>query len=174
MGAGRPKFKIWLVMLAGWKKKTMSGNFSRRRLRSSHFVIAGGAVFLLVQRNQDFAVGAGDGRDVALGDAGQLLGMPMLSMSSVDLVRRDDVADFAFDRGEPHFGLFDARAGGAARMQPHLAGIDIGKEILANQPEQAQARRQRADESREHAARDAATTNRAGRYNGSGDARKAR
>ncbi len=46
-----------------------------------HLVIAGRAV-LLLERNQDFAVGAGDGRDVALGETGPATyGIPMLSIS---------------------------------------------------------------------------------------------
>ena len=66
--------------------------------------------------------------------------MPMLSISDVNLVGRNDVADFALDAGKPHFRLFNAGACRTARVQPHLAGVHGREEILAHQPDQARAR----------------------------------
>ena len=96
-------------------------------------------MLFLVQRDQDLAVGAGDGRDVALRDGRPAVRDADVVDQHVDLVGRNDVADLAFDRGEARLGLLDARAGGTARMQPHLAGIDGGEEILADQPRPARA-----------------------------------
>ena len=83
--------------------------------------------------------------------AGQLFGMPMLSISISISSRRDDGADFALQIGEPDFGLFDARACRTARVQPHLAGIDRGEEILAHQPAQAERGDEESPERRQHA-----------------------
>ena len=69
----------------------------------------------------------------------------------LDLVRRNGGADLAFDGGEPHLRLFDSRAGRTARVQPHLAGIHRGEEILAHQPRQAERRQEEGPEDQQHA-----------------------
>ena len=56
----------------------------------------------------------------------------------VDFIRRDRLADLAFQVGEDHFGLLDARAGRRPRVQPHLARIDRREEIPSDEHRQAQ------------------------------------
>ncbi len=77
-------------------------------------------------------------------------------------------------RGESHLRLFDARARGSARVQPHLAGVHVGKEILADQAGQAERSDEKRHEGRQHAARDDAATNPAGPSSGSEDSRTER
>ena len=74
----------------------------------------------------------------------------MLSMMVSISLRRNHAADFVFDAGEDHFRLFDARAGGRAGMQAHLAGIDGGKEIAADEMHQAQRADGEEQETRQH------------------------
>ncbi len=62
--------------------------------------------------------------------AGQLLGIPMLSISMSISIRRNDGADLALERRESQFGFFNARACGPARVKAHLAGIDARERNL--------------------------------------------
>ena len=68
-----------------------------------------------------------------MGEAGPTVGDADVVKQFFDLAGGDDFPDLAFDGGKAQFGLFDSRTGRATRMQPHLAGIDVGKEIFANQ-----------------------------------------
>jgi hypothetical protein len=70
-----------------------------------------------------------------------LLGMPILSSSVSISLGRDVGLDGFSTLGEDPLGLLDPRAGRRADMQPDLAGIDGGEEILADQPEGHQAER---------------------------------
>src|SRR4029077_13978859 len=114
-----------------------------------HLIIAGRAVVLL-ERNQDFAVGAGDGRNLALGEASPAIYDPDVIDQGVHLVGRDHVSYFVFNRGEPYLGLFEAGARWSARIQAHLAGVNVGEEILTHQPCQAQRSDRNGHEGREN------------------------
>ena len=138
IGAGKPKFRIWLVMFAGWKKKVMSGKLLAQTFAEHYFVVACGAVLLFFQRNQDLAVGARDRRDIALRH-----GWPTVRDSDVvdDRIRSRPAGSRSGSRVRwQRIGARSLRCAcrPAAGMQPHLAGIDIGKEILAHQPQQPQ------------------------------------
>ena len=63
MGAGRPKSKIWLVMLAGGKKNVASGNLSCRAWRSLPHVKLG-TTLAGPKRVEDVAVGIGNYRTI--------------------------------------------------------------------------------------------------------------
>ena len=135
IGAGRPKFRIWLTMSAGWKKKVSCGNSLRQ------FAAQCLACNPTVERrwsglsdDQDFAVRRTDGR---------------LSLNArlMPLERQADVVagpTRSHSRGmisriaastvvKNLLGFFDARAGRRAHVQPELAGIDRREEILADQ-----------------------------------------
>ncbi len=96
------------------------------------------AVFLFLQRNQDFAVSARYGGNVSLSNAGPTVGNSDVIDQRIDLIGGDYLPDSTFDRREPKLGLLNAGPCRRARMKPHLAGIHIGEEILADQPDKAQ------------------------------------
>src|SRR5579864_906795 len=123
--------------------------FFLETLAELDFVIASGVVFLF-ERDQDFAVGAGDGGDVALGKTGPTVRDTDVIDERVEFIGGDSVADFALNGGETHFGLFDASAGGSARVQLHLAGVDIGEEILADEPGESERSDGNGHEGGEH------------------------
>ena len=106
------------------------------------FIVASGMV-LLVQRNQDFAVGAGDGRDIALRQT-----VPTVRNSDViddggEFLGGQRLPDFTLDGCESYLGFFNARSGWSASVQLHLAGVHIGKEVLADQTARGRARRRK-------------------------------
>ena len=83
-----------------------------------------------LERDQDLAVGVGDGGVLPKARLMPPLGRPMLSrMSSISL-GRDDLADLFFDGGEVLLGVFEAHAFGRVDVQAHLAGVDVGEEVL--------------------------------------------
>ena len=82
---------------------------------------------------------------------GQLFGMPMLSIS-VSISSGGITARISRSMAAKRASVSSMRVpAGAARVQPHLAGIDVGEEILADQPDQAQRGEAKHQESREHA-----------------------
>jgi hypothetical protein len=65
----------------------------------------------------------------------------------VELIRRDGAAHGAFDQIEQARGLLDAGAGLGAHVHQDLAGIDIGKEILAEERPKAEGQYHAGQES---------------------------
>ena len=97
MGAGRPKFRIWLVMLAASKKNTTSGNFSCRRLRSRSVYSAvepcsSGFSEIRMSPSPD-----ADGRVVAERQVEAAVGDADVVDDGVDLARRNHLPDLALD-----------------------------------------------------------------------------
>ena len=107
-------------------------------------VLAHRPVLIALQRDQDLAIRGGNIGDVALRQAAPRVGNADVAENGFDLSRRKGAADLLFHVGEAHLGLFDSRARRRARVQPQRAGVDVGKKVLADQPDQ----RERAE--REH------------------------
>ena len=101
-------------------------------------VAAGGALLVSIQRYEDVAVRARDRCNLAGGNTRPAARDTDVVDNRTDFSGRNRVADFALDRRESHFGFFDAGADGAAYMQFHPAGIDVRKEILADEPHEAE------------------------------------
>ena len=122
-----------------------------------------------VERNKDFAIGGGNGGNVALCNRRPAIGDADIVDQHLQLLRRNDRADLTLQRGETQFGLFDSRSGGTARMETHLAGIDFWKEILADQSRQAERcdSNRYACEAQQHFSRDAPATSSADPCSGS-------
>src|SRR6266700_5692536 len=92
----------------GWlEEERRVRNLLAQAFAELYFVIASRAVFFLLQGNQNLAIRAGDGWNVSLGKARPTVRNPDVIDQFVNLIRRDDVADFALDGGEPQLGLFD-------------------------------------------------------------------
>src|SRR5579883_2587242 len=121
-------------------------------LAEEDFVVARGAVVLLVERNEDLAIGGGDGRDIALGDGGPTVRDADVIDQHLDFIGRDYGADFVLEGSEADFGLFDARPGGPARVQAHLAGIDGREKVLADQQRETERSGEERAEGDERAA----------------------
>ncbi len=66
-----------------------------------------------------------------------LVGSPMLSRMPANSIGRNLGADVAINLIDQTRGLLDARAGLGANMQPKLAGIHGGKEVLPEERDQA-------------------------------------
>ena len=66
------------------------------------------------------------------------LAMPILSRMLASSAGGIMLADLVFDLGEDRLGLLDARAFGRAHVHAHLARVDVGKEVLADEKGQAQ------------------------------------
>ena len=75
--------------------------FFAQALPQQDFVIPGRAMFLFLERNQDFTVSAGDGGNVSLRDAGPAVRNPDVIDQRINLIGGDYVPDGAFNRREP-------------------------------------------------------------------------
>ena len=100
MGAGRPKFRIWLVMLAASKKNATSGNFSCRRLRRRSMYSAVGPCSSASSEIRMSPSPAPDRGAVAEGQVEAAVGKADVVDDGVDLARRNHLPDLVFDRGE--------------------------------------------------------------------------
>ena len=139
MGAGRPKFRIWLVILAASKKNVTSGEFLVEAFSQLIGVLGDRTVLLALKRNQDVAIIASDGRAVAEGEVEAAEGNTDVVDDGVDFARRNHLADFVIDIGEDQLRSSSMRVPtGRPSVQPQLAGIHGRKEILTHERDQAQ------------------------------------
>ena len=125
--AGRPKFRIWVTMSAGWKKNSTPGNASRQLSRSCVDVVGGRAMALL-QGDQDFRVERADGAGIAVGQVDAAIGQADVverwsPVRPAGMIWRRIPVDLV---GEPR-GLLDAHAGGGAHVQADRPASTPGK-----------------------------------------------
>ncbi len=89
-----------------------------------------------LERDLDLAIGVGDGGGGAEGEIDAAVGQADVVEDELDLRGRDQGADLALDGGEVLLGVLDAHALGRVDVQAHLAGVDIGEEVAADEEEQ--------------------------------------
>ncbi len=131
-------------MSAGWKKNVSSGKLLGQLAAKIGHVRCCWCV-LFVERDQDFAVHRTDRRRVAQRDVNAAVRQTDVVQDDVDLVITDEPPDRAFDPGEFLLRRFEPCARRAANVQPHLAGIYLWEEILAQAGEE-QARNNHQDD----------------------------
>ena len=115
MGAGSPKFRIWLVMLAASKKNTMSGNLVLQALAQTVGVVGGGTVLLAFERNQNVAVAHADGRAVAERQVEAAVGNADVVDNGVDLARAESPARISSSISAKISSVFSMRVPEGAR-----------------------------------------------------------
>ena len=91
-----------------------------------------------LERDEDFAVGVADGAVVDVGHDGERLRQPHVVEDHGPFAVGHDLADGVLDLAEDALGLLDPRAGGGADVQPELARVHRGEEVLAENGEQGQ------------------------------------
>ena len=84
MGAGRPKSRIWLVMLAGVKKKVAPGKDLGQLLAEGALVL-GGLSLAGLEGDEDLAVRVGDGSGGAEGEIDAAVGETDVVEDELDL-----------------------------------------------------------------------------------------
>ena len=122
--------------IRGLEEEVHVGELLVEALAKTCLVFGGRAVLFLVQRDENLAIGGRDRRNVALRDRGPTVRDADVVDQHLEFTRRNDGADFALDSGEAGFGFLEARAGGGARVEAHLAGIDVREEVLPDEFEQ--------------------------------------
>ena len=117
----------------------MSGKFLAQSFAKQHFVIARGAVLFLLQRNQNLAVGGGDGGNVALRDGWASYSGCRCCRSACRSRRPGITARISRSSAANLASVSSMRVpAGTARVKPHLAGIHVGEKIFPDQPHQAE------------------------------------
>ncbi len=121
-------------MLAGVKEEGGAGELGAEIVAQQPHVF-GRVALAGLERDEDFAVGVRDGRVGAEGEVDAAVGQADVVEDELGFVRRDDGADVALDGGEVLLGILQAQTHGRVDMQAHLAGIDVGEEVLADEKE---------------------------------------
>ena len=85
-----------------------------------------------LQRNQNLAVSIAVGDAIAEGQVDAGIGQPYVVENRIEFLGRNHPADLPFDGRKDSGRLLYSSSSGTAHVQPHLSGIDIGKEILAD------------------------------------------
>src|ERR1700733_8560198 len=96
---------------------------------------------LLVQRHKDFAVEGSNIRSKTEGEIDGILRQTDIVKHQIQLVGRNDLANLLLHFAEENRRLLDARAGHETNVKAELAGIDRGKEILADEGQQQERSR---------------------------------
>ena len=78
---------------------------------------------MMLERDQDFAVGHAGSRAVAEGQAVTAIGQADVVDDEVDVLFRHQAPDLGLDGAEIAFRFLDARARRGAHVQPELAGV---------------------------------------------------
>ena len=86
---------------------------------------------LLLEGDQDLAVGVADRAVIDVGPHGERRRQPHVVEDQLPLVRGHDLADHVLDLAEDPLGLLDAGARRRPDVQPELAGVDGREEVVA-------------------------------------------
>ena len=145
IGAGAPKFRIWLTMSAGRNEKLMPGN-SRGNCSRSAWTYSAGRLVTFLELDLDVAVLRADHAGVVVGhvDAGDR--HADIVDHRLDLAGRNDLADRLLHVGELVGGLLDAGADLGADMHQDVAGVDRRKEVAAEKRHQQERQRDHGEE----------------------------
>ena len=106
-----------------------------------------------LQRDLNLGVVRADRPRIAVGEIDARIRQADVIEDRMDLARRDLLPQGPFDLVAEPRRLFHPQAGPCAHMQTEQAGIDRGKEILAQNREQPQERTQKARKQRAKAFR---------------------
>ena len=90
-------------------------------------------MIFLVQGDENFTVRGRNSRDVPLRDSGPAIGDSDVIDQGLDLIGGDNGTDFSFKSGEAYLCFLNTGAGWATGMEPHLAGINVGEKIFADE-----------------------------------------
>ena len=148
-GRGQAEVENLVGDVGGAEEERDAGEIPAEALAQHLLIFGGGSVALVLKRDENVAIADADGGAVAVGEIEAAIGQADVIDDGVDFAGGQGGADIALDIGEIYFGLFDARADGRAGVQAHLAGIDGGKEIAADEidePERAEGKDHEAGE----------------------------
>ena len=146
IGAGEPKFRIWLTISAGRKEKVEPGKLCGSTSAQLLDIIGGGGM-IFVQRDQDIAVLRAHAAGIEIGAVGAADRQADIVDDRAQLVGRDDLADAALDMVEQGRGFFDAGADRRADMQEISPASTAGKKFSAQERHQQQRQTARKPES---------------------------
>ena len=154
IGAGAPKFRIWLTMSAGRNEKVVPGNSrgssSRSGLRHSPAV----GRWPSLQLDQDVAVRRADRAGVVVGHVDAADRHADIVDDGGDFVRRDDLADRLLRSSANWRRVSSTRVPTwRADMHQDLAGIDRGEEVAAEEGHQQRTKQRRSRGSRSRSRR---------------------
>ena len=106
----------------------------------AQIVTQGAHIFLRVllarlECDLNITVGVGDRRGVAKGQIDTAVRQANVVDDQLNAFGGNHVADFALDGSEVLLGILQAKTLGWVDMQVHLAGVDVGEEVAANEEE---------------------------------------
>ena len=137
IGAGRPKFRIWLTMSAGMNEKWTPGNCSASSSRRSSDVVRGRPV-LLAERDQDVGVAGPDRRRVRVGEVEPAVRQADVVDDAGDLAPRDDRSRIACSTRSQSTAVSSMRVPvGARRCSLNWPLSTAGKKSCPTHGEQA-------------------------------------
>ena len=97
------------------------------------FVLGRRPVMFLIERDKDFAVRRRNRRDVSLGDSRPTVRNSNVVDQHLDLIGGNLGPNLPLDGDKTRFRFLDPRPRRTARVQAHLAGIDVREEVLTDQ-----------------------------------------
>src|SRR5262249_48124988 len=102
-------------------------------LAEQDFIVADRPMLFAIQRNRNLAVGGSDIGHIALRNASPSVGNPDVIENRIDLSGRKGIPNLLLDVGKSYFRLFDSSTRGRACVKPQRAGVNVWKEIPADQ-----------------------------------------
>ena len=120
-------------MSAAWKKKVSAGKAAARRVRSSPGILERRVMLWRFSEIRISPSPLPTGGAVAERQIDTRIREPDIVENRVQFRRGNHAANLGLHAGEDVLRLFDSSAGGTPDVQPHLSGVHIGKEILADE-----------------------------------------
>ena len=130
MGAGKPKFRIWLTMSAGKNAKRHTRKLFRERQTKLVNVVVRGMV-LGGKSHKNVGVRCADWSRIAVRKIDAAVGQTYVVDDVVDFACWNLLSNRLLDLIAKVGGFLDAHSGGRAQMKFERAAVNAGKEVPA-------------------------------------------
>src|SRR5262249_17581704 len=118
------------------EKENHVWKFLAEPLTQEDFIVADRPMLFAIQRNRNLAVSCSNVGHITLRNASPSVGNPDVIENRIDLSGRKGIANLLLGVGKAYLRLLDSSARAGARVKPQRAGINVRKEVPADQPDQ--------------------------------------